>query len=147
MQHLRWSFVGSIIWVAIVTVGEFLVWQVLMEISCSVDCFPPEHEWCLGVKYHSSCFLCNSTNHSLCDPILMVGVRWTELDGCITCGQMHSEEPIVEFSSAIITPETFDVVSSGVNLGLLVLVGGDASLLFLIRKDVYRGPVGVVINE
>jgi len=77
----------------------------------------------------------------------MVGVRWTELEGCTTCGQKLSEEPIVEFSSAVVAPKTLDVVSSGVNLGLVVLIGGDASLLFLIRKEVYGGPSGVVVNE
>ena len=63
----------------------------------------------------------------------MVGVGRTELEGCTTCGQEHSEEPIVVFSSAIIAPKTLDVVSSGINFGLVVLVGSDASLLFLIR--------------
>jgi hypothetical protein len=77
----------------------------------------------------------------------MVGVGWTELEGCTTCGQEHSEEPIVVFSSAIIAPKAFDIVSSGVDLGLVVLVGGDASLLFLIRKEVYGGPSSVVVNE
>jgi hypothetical protein len=77
----------------------------------------------------------------------MVGVRRTELEVCTTCGQKLSEEPIVEFSSAVVALKTLDVVSSGINLGLVVLIGGDASLLFLIRKEVYGGPSGVVVNE
>jgi hypothetical protein len=77
----------------------------------------------------------------------MVGVRRTELEGCTTCGQKLSEKMIVEFSSAVVAPKTLDLVSSGVNLGLVVLIGCDASLLFLIRKKVYSGPSGVVVNE
>ena len=107
----------------------------------------PQNSSCRGVKYHSFCFLCNRTNHSLCDSIFMVGVRWMELEGCTKCGQKLSQEPCVEFSSAIVAPKTLDVVSSGVNLGLVVLIGGDASLLFLIWKDVYSGPSGVVVNK
>jgi len=63
----------------------------------------------------------------------MVGIGRTKLKGCTTCGQEHLEELIVVFSSAIITPKTLDFVSSGINFDLVVLVGGDASLLFLIR--------------
>ena len=77
----------------------------------------------------------------------MVGVRRTELEDCTTCGQKLSEEPIATFSSTVVAPKTLDIVSSGVNLGLVVLIGGYASLLFLIRKEVYGGPSGVVVNE
>jgi hypothetical protein len=77
----------------------------------------------------------------------MVGVWWTELKGCTMCGQKLSEEPIVEFSSADVTPKLLDVVSSGVNLGLVVLIGGNASLLFLIQKEVYCGPACAVVNK
>jgi hypothetical protein len=77
----------------------------------------------------------------------MVGVRRTELEGCTTCGQKLSEKPIVEFPSAIVAPKTIYIVSSGINLGFIVLIVGDGSLLVLIRKEVYGGPSGVVGNE
>ena len=118
-----------------------------MEIYCSVDCFPPELKRCLGVKYHCSLFLCNQMNHSLWDSIVIVGVRRTELDGCTMCGQTFPELLIVESPTDPVAPKLLDVVSSGVNLGLLVLIGGYASLLFLIRKEVYGGPSGAVVNQ
>jgi hypothetical protein len=86
-------------------------------------------------------------NHFLWDSIVIVGVRWTELDGCTMCGQKIPEELIVESPSDAVAPKSLDVVSSGVNLGLLVLIGGNASLLFLIRKEVYGGPSGAVVNQ
>jgi len=79
--------------------------------------------------------------------MFMVGVKRTELAGCTMSGQKLSKEPIVEFSSAVVAPKTVDVVSSVVNLDLGVPIGRDAILLFLIRKEVYGGPSGVVVNE
>jgi len=76
-----------------------------------------------------------------------VGVRWTEVECCTRWGQEHLEEPIVEFSCAIISQKTLHVVSSGINLSLVRLLGGDAGLLFLIRIEIYSGPSGVVVNE
>jgi hypothetical protein len=77
----------------------------------------------------------------------MVGIRQTAREGCTMWGHKLSEEPIVKFSSAVVPPKALDVVSSGVNLGVVVLIGGDARLMFLIRKEVYGGLSGVVVNE
>jgi len=118
-----------------------------MEIYCGDDCFPLELKWCLGVKYPRACCVCNHRNHSVCNLIGMVGIRQTAHKKCTTCGQKLLEESIAEFSYAVVALKMLDYISSGVKLGLVVLIGGDASLLFHIRKEVYCGSVCIVINR
>lgn len=146
-MHFVRHYVWSLLSIAIVSIGEPVVLHSLMELYFIVDCFPSELEWCLRVGDHPTCFLCSLINHSISDSILIVCVRLTELEGSTMCGQEHSDEPLVILACSIIAPKMLDVVSSGINSGLEVLVGGDASLLGLIRTKVYGGPSGAIVNK
>jgi hypothetical protein len=79
--------------------------------------------------------------------LFMVSIQRTDLEGCTRWDQQLSTKRIVEFSSAVVVLKTLDSVSSGINLGMVLLIGGDASLLFFIRKVVYCGPACIVVNE
>jgi hypothetical protein len=94
------------------------VWDSLVVVECSINCFSPKDKWCLGVNHHGSCFLTDGLDHALGNVIHMVSVRRTWFIRCARSSEYQSEGLIVIFSAAIGASKLFPIVFHGANSGL-----------------------------
>jgi len=147
IQHLVWFFVWCFIAIVIIFCFQAFIWWSFMKIDCGIDCFSPEQNGSLGVDHHRQGFFSDCRDHLFSNTVCMVGV-WRAWLICSNDGRKDiSKGVIVVFSPSIITPESLDLVSHWVYLGLEWLVGGGAGLGFLIWEQPYRFVSRVVIDE
>jgi hypothetical protein len=89
-----------------------------MKIDCGINCFSPELNGALEVNHHGVCLFSDCTDDVFRNTVLILSIWRAWLICCASSREDISEGSIAVFSSSIIPPESLDLVSHGVNLGL-----------------------------
>src|SRR3978361_931447 len=107
-----------------------------MQVACRSNSFRPEMLRCLRIEHHCSSLLCESTDHSLGNAILVLRIWWRGFVADTASSKNSSEQRIVIFSSSIVTSKPFDVVTPIFNLGFETLECSDTGFRSLVCKNI-----------